>query len=105
METSEILKNNIELILLSQLAKKDSYAYEINKNIKELSQNILEFKEANLYTSFKRMESMGYIEAYWGDETRGARRRYYRLSTKGQEEINKQQAAWQKAVELMKILG
>ena len=36
-----------------------------------------------MFSSLKRMENDGYVTSYWGDETRGGRRRYYRITEKG----------------------
>jgi DNA-binding PadR family transcriptional regulator len=40
-------------------------------------------KETTLYSSYKRLEGDGCVEAYWGDESQGGRRRYYRITEKG----------------------
>jgi DNA-binding PadR family transcriptional regulator len=63
----------------------DSYGYEISKNIKEQSDGNYIMKETTLYSAFSRLESNGYIEAYYGDETFGKRRTYYRITPKGKE--------------------
>ena len=76
--TSDLLRGNTETIILSLLEQGDSYGYEINKGISKLSEGNYELKEATLYCAFRRMEEAGYISSYWGNEERGARRRYYR---------------------------
>jgi DNA-binding PadR family transcriptional regulator len=42
-----------------------------------------ELKETTLYSSYKRLEADGHIVSYWGDETQGARRKYYRITDTG----------------------
>jgi DNA-binding PadR family transcriptional regulator len=44
-----------------------------------------EIKETTLFSSYKRLESAGCIVSYWGDETQGARRKYYHITKKGQD--------------------
>ena len=73
---SDIIRGYTDTIILAQLYKHDSYGYEINKIIQDSTQGELELKEATLYTTFRRLESGGYILSYWGDENTGARRRY-----------------------------
>jgi len=63
----------------------NTYGYEINKSIQQKTGGQYELKEATLYTAFRRLESAGQITSYWGDETTGARRRYYRITDSGRE--------------------
>jgi DNA-binding PadR family transcriptional regulator len=70
---------------MANLCSHDSYGYEINKAIQEASDGQYELKEATLYGAFRRLEENGYIVSYWGDETTGARRRYYHSTDKGKE--------------------
>lgn len=72
-----------ELIILSLLQEKDSYGYEISKQIKELSQGKYVMKETTLYSIFSRLEKMGYIKAYYGTETNGKQRIYYKITFEG----------------------
>ena len=67
------------------LANGDSYGYEINKTVGELTNGELELKEATLYTCFRRLEAAGHIISYWEDENTGARRRYYAITDLGKE--------------------
>jgi len=98
---SDILRGLTDTIILAQLKQGDSYGYQINKNISELSDKTLELKEATLYTSFRRLEEAGFISSYWGDENSGARRRYYSITDKGREELNENEAAWEKMQTIM----
>ncbi|MFL0249603.1 PadR family transcriptional regulator [Clostridium neuense] len=92
--TSDIIRGHTETIILSHLAEKDSYGYEINKSIKQKTNNKYELKEATLYSAFKRLEKLGLIRSYWGDETTGARRRYYSITPLGLEALQKNKADW-----------
>ena len=74
--TSDLLRGHTDTIILSQLIKGDTYGYAINKVIKEKTNNMYELKEATLYSAFRRLEKLGYISSYWGNEDKGARRRY-----------------------------
>lgn len=97
MIASDILRGNTEMIILSQLVGNDSYGYQINKNILMKSNGELELKEATLYTVFRRLEEAGEIESYWGDENTGARRKYYSITEKGMQTLNKLTDEWEKA--------
>lgn len=80
---SELVRGYTETILLAQLVQGDSYGYQINKRIKRLTGGQFEFKEATLYTAFRRLEDEKLIASYWGDEATGTRRRYYKITDAG----------------------
>ena len=89
------LKGNIETIILCALYNKDMYGYEIARSIKERTQNQYEIKQPTLYSYLKRLEQDGYVYAYWGGESSGGRRRYYKLTEKGRADCEKFLAEWE----------
>jgi DNA-binding PadR family transcriptional regulator len=95
--TADLIRGNTDTIILAQLYHHDSYGYEINKNIKNTTDSSYELKEATLYTAFKRLEDMGCISSYWGDENIGARRKYYRITMYGKETYRRLYSEWQTA--------
>ena len=54
--TSDIIRGHTDTIILAHLMHKNSYGYEINKSIKEKTDNQYELKEATLYSAFRRLE-------------------------------------------------
>ena len=101
---SEILRGLTDTIILAQLAQGDSYGYQINKSINEISENAFELKEATLYTSFRRLEEKELITSYWGDENSGARRRYYSITEKGRNFYLENSQDWERINELVEKL-
>ena len=98
---SDLLRGHTEPIILARLLLRDSYGYEINKAIVELTSGSCELKEATLYTAFRRLESVGCITSYWGDETTGARRRYYAITRVGKDALTRHLAEWKDAKALI----
>jgi len=72
----------------------DAYGFEIYNRILERSGGLYEPKETTLYSSYKRLEADGSIVSYWGDETQGARRKYYRITEKGREALEQGLRDW-----------
>jgi len=92
--SADLLRGHTDTVVLSILLKGDSYGYEIHKSITDRLGGEYEMKEATLYSSYKRLESDGYIASYWGDETLGGRRRYYRITESGRELFRQNKADW-----------
>ena len=84
---SDLIRGSIDAIILHVLSQGDSYGYEILKEIATASQGDYEMKEPSLYTSLKRLETQGFVSSYWGDETQGARRKYYRICDAGYHRV------------------
>lgn len=102
--TSDVLRGHTETIILAHLLDKDSYGYEINKEIAKKTENKYELKEATLYSAFRRLEQSGYIVTYWGDENVGARRRYYAITDKGKDAYVQYKKEWEEAKEMIEKL-
>ncbi len=102
--TSDLLRGNTEMIILAKLYDRESYGYEIGKMIQEKSGGRLELKEATLYGAFRRLEEDGCIVSFWGNETTGARRRYYNITPKGRLEFDRSLREWQEAKNLIDAL-
>ena len=102
--TSDLLRGHTDTIILSQLIKGDTYGYAINKVIKENTDNMYELKEATLYSAFRRLEQAGYISSYWGNEDKGARRRYYTITELGIKVYEQNKKDWEEAKNLIDTL-
>jgi PadR family transcriptional regulator len=82
-------------LVLAILAEADSYGYAILKRVAELSGGELRWTDGMLYPVLHRLERLGYVEARWGRSEAGRRRRYYRLTQRGREQLEEQRQQWQ----------
>ena len=71
MISSDVIRGYNDIIILYLLLQKDSYGYEISKQIRTMSDEKYIIKETTLYSAFTRLEKAGYIESFYGDETNG----------------------------------
>ncbi|MBR5390332.1 MAG: PadR family transcriptional regulator [Clostridia bacterium] len=104
--TSDIIRGHTETMILAQLLEHDSYGYEINKSIRDRTGGAYEAKEGTLYTAFRRLEQAGYIRSYWGDESSGARRRYYTITEEGRAFFRESRDEWQRVKDIIdRLIG
>lgn len=94
---SDLIRGHTESIILAHLTEHDSYGYQINKSIQGKTNGQYELKEATLYSAFRRLEESGCIESYWGDEDKGARRRYYSVTPLGRSLLAQNRLDWERA--------
>ncbi len=99
--SSDLLRGHTDTMILKLLMGGDKYGYEISELIHTKSQGEYELKEATMYSSLKRLEGDGCITAYWGDETQGGRRRYYRITDKGKELYFDNKKNWEYAKDIL----
>ena len=90
----KFLKGNIETIILNALYNGDKYGYEIAKEIKEKTENKYEIKQPTLYGYLKRLEEQDLVECYWGEESHGGRRKYFRLTSHGKATCEQYLSEW-----------
>lgn len=99
--TSDMIYGYTDGIILRCLMDGDSYGYDINSSILKKSKQKYELKEATLYTTFRRLEKQGYVTSYWGEESAGARRRYYSITEKGRAYFFKRVQEWNTMKQLL----
>jgi PadR family transcriptional regulator len=102
--TSDLLRGNTDTMILRLLAESDRYGYEIVKLIAERSQGGYELKEATMYSSVRRLEADGDITWYWGDESQGGRRKYFRITEKGKATYTRNKTNWEYAKRVLDTL-
>lgn len=98
---SDLIRGHIDTIILKFLTGGDKYGYEITKLVHERSGRLYELKEATMYSSLKRLENDKHINSYWGDETQGGRRKYYRITESGRELYKKNKRSWDYAKQIL----
>jgi PadR family transcriptional regulator PadR len=102
--STDLIRGHTDTIILNVLRDHDSYGYQMYKTIIAMSGNQYELKEATLYTAFRRLEKEGLIASYWGDETQGGRRKYYRITEEGLERYEQYKQEWHVAKKILNKL-
>lgn len=101
----ELLKGSIDLLLLSLIAQKDQYGYELAKKIRDKSDELYEIGEGTLYPALKRLETQKAVESYWGEANEGGRRKYYRITKTGQGLLQDKMKDWQSLSKLITLVN
>ena len=99
------LRGHLEPIVLSTLEQGEAHGLEILRRLEERGCGLLRLKEGSLYPALYRLEAAGEVKAVWEDAPhgrRGARRRIYRLTAKGQRKLNEGRVEWE---QFTRIIG
>jgi DNA-binding PadR family transcriptional regulator len=101
---SDLLRGHTDTIVLGVLRTADRYGFEIYKTIRDATGGRYEIKEATLYATFRRLDKDGLVEAYWGDETQGGRRKYYRITDAGRAVYRQNVLDWTATQQIINTL-
>ena len=94
MITKELVAASAEPLILSLLAKGESYGYAIIQDIKKLSGDKIEWTDGMLYPVLHRLEARGLIQSRWGESETGRKRKYYALRAGGKKALREQKEQW-----------
>lgn len=102
MDKGQMKKGVLELSILYTLTTDELYGYDIMKRITEL---FPEINESTVYAVLRRLHADGCTECYFGEHSRGPKRKYYRVTPKGREELRKMLSEWRDITGAMEKLG
>lgn len=103
MISSDVIRGYNDTIILYSLLDGPSYGYEISKRIRDRTEEKYVIKETTLYSTFTRLEKNGYIESFYGNETFGKRRTYYRITDKGRVYYREKCEEWRLTNEVISL--
>lgn len=83
-----------QAIVLSILGRRESYGYEIIKEVDRLSDGAIEWAAGSLYPLLHRMKADGLVESFWVEKEGERRRRYYRITEKGRKALAAEKKEW-----------
>lgn len=96
--SKELARGTVMPIVLSLLAERPMYGYEIVKTVNTRSNGVLEFKEGTLYPLLHKMQGQRLLKAKWQDGPAsggGKARKYYALTPKGSRLLDQSREQWE----------
>ena len=91
----ELLQGTLDLLILRTLVFGPSHGHAIAKQIKSLSQDVLQVETGSLYPALHRLEAQGWITSDWNTSDRGKRAKYYELTRAGRKQLLSEQSKWE----------
>ncbi len=99
--SSDLLRGHTDTIILNLLMSGDKYGYEMKKLVQAKTDGRYELKESTMASSLKRLENEGAVTSYWGDESQGGRRKYYRITNRGKRIYFENKHNWENAKRIL----
>ncbi|MCD6425423.1 MAG: helix-turn-helix transcriptional regulator [Anaerolineales bacterium] len=73
--------------LLLMLAEKENHGYELYDQLSAFGFEPQQLDSSIVYRDLREMEELGLIESYWDDDSKGPKRRMYRILDAGQTRL------------------
>jgi PadR family transcriptional regulator, regulatory protein PadR len=93
-ERTDLMQGTLELLILNILAREAMHGYGIVQRIQEAAEDLLKVEDGSLYPALYRMEERGWIKSEWGLSEHNRRARFYKLTRKGQRQLEAERANW-----------
>ena len=91
---TQFRKGVLEICVLTLISKKDMYGYEIVQNISK----VIEVNEGTIYPILRRLTKEEYFETYILESNEGPARKYYKITDKGRENLDRLKNEWNEFV-------
>lgn len=102
----EIPPGTLDMLVLRMLARHgELHGFEIADAIQRVSDAVLRVEEGSLYPALQRMLVKGWISGEWGRTDENRRARYYRLTSAGRRQLEREVESYQRiAAAIARIL-
>lgn len=94
--SSDILQGTLDLLILKTVALEPMHGWGIAQRIQQVSKDVLQVQQGSLYPALYRLERKKLIKAEWGASENNRRAKYYSLTKAGREQLEKEQAEWER---------
>jgi transcriptional regulator len=101
----DLLKCTLDVMILKALSWGPMHGFGVARWIRTTTDEVLQIDDSALYPALHRMEHRGLIEADWALTENKRRAKYYRLTTKGRQQLRVRTSIWdQYSIAVSKVI-
>jgi DNA-binding PadR family transcriptional regulator len=90
----ELVGASTALLVLGILAKEANYGYQVVKCVNQEAENLFEWQEGTIYPVLHKLELDKLLRTQWQQADSGRKRKYYYITQKGREALEKRAEQW-----------
>lgn len=94
----ELLKGVLPLAVLKLLKRRAMYGYELVTEVASRSDGVLKLGQSTLYPLLYNLEAQGLVESEWRESEGSRDRKYYKLTDKGMQRLERDLTQWEALV-------
>lgn len=94
----DLPQGTLDLLILRTLALGPQHGWAISQRIQQISAEALQVPQGSLYPALHRLERRAWIHSSWDVSDNNRKAKYYRLSTAGRKQLDKETDLWRRLV-------
>ena len=99
---TDILQGTLDLMVLRTLQTMGpQHGFGLAKRIQQISEGALDLNQGTLYPALLRLEQRGWIESHWGTSDANRKAKFYSITRKGRQQVEKESREWARTVAIM----
>ena len=98
--STQLKKGVLEMVVLSKIAQRDSYGYDIYQ---EISSNMA-ISESTIYPILRKLTKDGLTETYLRESSEGPPRKYFKVTRQGKKRLEVLKVDWQKFQRVVNLM-
>jgi PadR family transcriptional regulator PadR len=96
MKPRDLIQGMLDLLILRTLRLEAQHGWGIAEHIKRSSNDVLFVQQGSLYPALHRLEARGWVQSAWGASENGRRAKFYTLTPRGAERLEREQRDWER---------
>jgi PadR family transcriptional regulator len=102
---SDLIQGTLDMLILKTLALEPMHGYGISVRIEQISNGVFKLNAGSLFLAIQRLERDGLIDGEWKATENNRRAKYYVLTTKGRQRLDRETREWgRQAAAIARIL-
>ncbi len=102
--SSQARKGYFEMLLLARVSAGRAYGYQIVASLKH-APGFANLAEGTVYPVLSRMKKDGLVTAEWVAEETGAPRKYYTITERGRQTLDRMRQVWTRMGDVLNAQG
>jgi transcriptional regulator len=90
----DLLQGTLDVMILKALSWGPMHGFGVAKWIRQTTDDVLQIEDSALYPALHRMEHRELIDAEWGITPNKRRAKFYKLTTKGRQQLRARVSTW-----------
>ena len=92
MDSTQLLKGVLDAAVLAVISEQDGYGYDVVRRLRDAG--FTEIGDATVYGTLRRLFQSGALTSYVVPSDEGPHRKYYGLTTAGQDQLLAARGSW-----------
>src|SRR2546423_15320845 len=103
-EKSDLPQGTLDLLILKVVALGAVHGYAIAQRLEQVSRGVVQVPQGSLYPALHRLENRSLLAADWKLTETGREAKFYRVTRKGQAQLETEPAGWQRLTQAASLI-